>query len=250
MTRPTLFLLASTALAQPPAITEEAFQTRHAWILSNGLLRVSVLSGGGHIAEVRLLSSDPKKSVNPMRVPHYPTIDPHTYSPAKHDALYGDSAARWLMSGYMGHLLCFPSYGPPSEDEVRAGLGGHGEAAIVEWKKMKVEVSAGAVTLWYGADLLKTNFRVERAVTLQAGQRFVRVQEWVENLRPYDRPINWMQHATFGPPFVEAGKTAMDVSATRGQVSPGRAGPGSLKLGSEIAWPKGTAASKRRPRGA
>ncbi len=233
--------LATSLLAQaPPTIQDGRFQGRRAWVMSNGVIQVSVLAGGGHIGEIRLLSDDPKKSVNPMRVPHYPTIDPHEYNPAKHDAIYGDNSSRWLMSGYMGHLLCFPSYGPPSDEETRAGLGGHGEAPIVEWKKMKIENGAEGVTLWYGADLPKTNFRVERAITLARGAKSIRVREWVENMTAYDRPINWMQHATFGPPFIEPGKTAMDVSATRGQVSTGRPGALSLQPGSAVNWPSGT----------
>ena len=52
--------------------------------------------------------------------------------------------------------------------EARAGLGNHGEAAIVEWKKTRVEVDSDGVTLWYGADLPKTQYRVERAVSLPA----------------------------------------------------------------------------------
>ncbi len=198
------------------SVTEEIFQGRRAWVISNGWIRVSVLAGGGHLGEIRLLSSDPKKSVNPMRVPHYPTIEAYQYDPARHDAIYGDTPSRWLVSGYMGHLLCFPFYGPPSEEEARAGLGNHGEAAIVEWKKTKVELNAAGATLWYSAELPKTQFRVERAVTVPRGTRLVRVQEWVENLAPFDRPINWMEHATFGPPFAEPGKTILDVSATRG----------------------------------
>src|SRR3977135_2914151 len=94
----TLFL-AANLLAQTPTIQDGRFQGRRAWVMSNGLIQVSVLAGGGHIAEVRLLSNDPKASINPMRVPHYPTIDPHEYNPAKHDAIYGDNSGRWLMSG-------------------------------------------------------------------------------------------------------------------------------------------------------
>jgi catechol 2,3-dioxygenase-like lactoylglutathione lyase family enzyme len=220
------------------AVTEETFQGRRAWVLSNGWIRVSVLAGGGHLGEIRLLSSDPKLSINPMRVPHYPTIEPNQYDPARHDAVYSDTPARRLLSGYMGHLLCFPSYGPPSEEEARAGLGNHGEAAIVEWKKTKVEVNSAGVTLWYGADLPMTQFRVERAVTMPRGMRLIRVQEWVENLAPFDRPVNWMEHATFGPPFADPGKTALDVSATRGQVT-ARRPDGSLQPGSAIDWPHG-----------
>ena len=247
MRLPLFFLFGSLCFAQgrAPSITDGAYQGRRAWVLENGLIRVSILSGGGHIAETRLVTGDPKKDLNPMRVPHYPTIDPHTYVPSKHDAIYGGGPSRWLMSGYMGHLVCFPSYGPPSDAETKAGLGGHGEAPIVEWKKIAIEAKPDAVTLRYGADLRKTQFRMERAVTLRRGERHIRVEEWVENLTPYDRPINWMQHATFGPPFVEPGRTAMDASATRGLVSGGRAA--SLAPGSEVSWPRGKSATGGGP---
>lgn len=240
------FLLAILPLflaAQPvPSIKEDKFQGRPAWVLENGLVHVSILAGGGHIAEARLISADPRAAINPMRIPHYPTIDPHTYDPARHGSTYGDGPSRWLMSGYMGHLLCFPSYGPPSPDEAKAGLGGHGEAPISEWKRIRTEQSPERLTFHYGADLKKTQFRVERAVTILRGQRTVRVEEWVENLAPFDRPVNWMQHATFGPPFVEPGRTTMDLSGTRGQVSTGRSGSNSLTPGSEVNWPTGTGA--------
>ena len=64
----------------------------------------------------------------------------------------------------------------------------------------------------------------KRSVTLARGSRSARIEEWVENLTDFDRPINWMEHATFGPPFIQPGKTALDVSATNGQVAGGRPG--------------------------
>jgi catechol 2,3-dioxygenase-like lactoylglutathione lyase family enzyme len=91
-------------------VAEETFHGRRAWVLGNGAIRVSVLAGGGHLAEIRLLSDDPKKSVNPMRVPHYPTIEPFEYDLARHGSIYGVSSHSPLSNGYMGHLLCFPSY--------------------------------------------------------------------------------------------------------------------------------------------
>src|SRR3954470_19958694 len=94
------FLLLSCAAAafpQAPSISEETFHGRGAWVLQNGLIHVTVIAQGGHIAEMRLISDDPKKSVNPMLVPPDP-------QPA---------------GSYMGHLVCFPSYGPASPDEAR-----------------------------------------------------------------------------------------------------------------------------------
>jgi len=229
-------------MAQSVQLREEKLHGRAAWVIDNGVIRVALMRGGGHIGEVRFTSGDAKRIVNPMRVPHYPMIEPYEYDDAKHNATYGDTPHRWLHSGYMGHLLCFPFYGPPSsDDEVRAGLGNHGEAPVVEWRQLGVERSAESIALRYGAELPKTQFRVERTVTLRRGVKHVRVEEWVENLAAWDRPVNWMQHATFGPPFAEPGKMFLDVSATRGQVSGGRPENRSLQPGAEVTWPNGVA---------
>lgn len=200
------------------SVKEETFRGQPAWVLSNGLIRVIVMAQGGHLAEIRLISADPKVNLNPMLTPPEGEIS----------------------RGYMGHLLCFPSYGPASPDERAAGLTGHGEAGQVEWKKTKDEVRAEGVTFWYAAELPKTQFRVERTIKIPSGKRIVRVEESVENLAPYDRPINWMEHATVGAPFAEPGKTALDMSATRGQVSTGRREDPLLKPGTPVEWPRGT----------
>ncbi len=219
----------------------ENFHGRQGYVLENEKFRVTALRGGGHLAEIRFKSEDAKKSVNPMRVPHYQTIEPYQYVPSKHDALYSDSPHRWLSSGYMGHLLCFPSFGPPSsDDEVRNHLGNHGEAPIVEWKQHRVDYPPGEVKLWYSAELPKTQFRVERAVTVRAKESVVHVEEWVENLALFDRPVNWVQHATFGPPFAEPGKNVLDVSATKGEVGPSNSRTNSLQAGAAVVWPNGT----------
>jgi len=233
--------------AQEPAFRLEMFHGRQAYVLENGRIRASLLRGGGHIAEVRFLSDDEKKSVNPMRIPHYQTIEPYEYNPAKHDALFPDDSHRWLSSGYMGHLLCFPAFGPPSSaDEVRNQLGNHGEAPIVEWKMQRFEAGKDGVALWYGADLPKNQYRVDRKVTLPAGSAALYVEEWVENLLPFDRPINWVQHATFGPPFAEPANSFLDVSATKGQVDEDGSEQDSLKLGSPVEWPLGVDRNGRR----
>src|SRR5690349_14947451 len=98
----------SAEAAAATRISEEVFHGRRALVIQNDRMRVAVLPGGGFIADASLKSPDPHISVNPMRIPHYPTIDPDTYDPAKHGALYGTGIQRRLMSGYMGHFTCFP----------------------------------------------------------------------------------------------------------------------------------------------
>lgn len=226
-TFPIIFLLMSSSLLAAVSLTEEKFQGRPAWVLQNGVMRVAILSGGGHIAEVRQTTGDGRRDVNPMRVPHYPTIDPQTYNDARDNDQYGSDPHRWLSAGYMGHLLCFPWYGPPSSpEEIAAGLGNHGEAPIVAWQKSGGGVDGDVVTLRYGVDLPKMRYKIERIVTMKSGAPWVRVEESVTNLLPFDRPMQWMQHATFGPPFIEPGKSLLRISAVRGHRSGGELAAG------------------------
>jgi len=206
--------VASVATAQTPTVREEPnIYGRPGWVLENGNMRVGLLRGGGHIAEVRLISGNPRLSINPMFIP-----------------AAGD--------GYMGHLVCFPHYGPASADERAQGLRGHGEAGSVEWQQTRPpQIDAQGLTFFYGADLPKTHYKIERAVTLKAGETALRVEEWIENLAPYDRPYNRNQHATFGAPFVMQGRNMLDMSGTRGITDPVRTAGGKWSEGQLVQWP-------------
>ena len=211
-----MFALAVLPLpGQPASFSTAKFHGRDAYVLENARMRVSTLRGGGHIGEVRFKSPDPKKSVNPLRIAHYPTINPYEYDPAVHDALYGAGSNRYNQSGYMGHYTCFPNYGPPSPAEIQADLNNHGEAIRGEWKQEKVENQADAVTLRYSAALPRTQYRIGRGITLPADETVVYVEEWVENLARFDRPFAWVQHITFGAPFVEQGRNFVDAPVAR-----------------------------------
>jgi hypothetical protein len=172
---------------------------RDAYVLENGAVRVSALRGGGHLGEIRFLDGDASHTINPMRVPGYQTIEPYNFDATKDRALYQSA----FLAGYMGQLLCFPEFG------------GLPEAAIVEWKIADTEVRADAVALRYEADLPRTQFRVGRTITLPAQSSVIQVEEWAENLAPFGRPIHWVQHVTFGPPFAEPGKNNLDMPSAR-----------------------------------
>jgi hypothetical protein len=199
--------------AQTPAVREELnIHGRAGWIIENRSMRVALLRGGGHIAEVRLISANPRLSMNPMFIPQG--------------------------NGYMGHLVCFPHYGPASADERAQGLTGHGEAGSVEWQQTRPPRSdANSITFFYGADLPKTQYQIERAVTLRAGDNAVHVEEWIENLAPYDRPYNRNQHATFGAPFVTPGRNVLDMSGTRGMTDSTRTAGSKWAENRVFQWP-------------
>lgn len=206
-------LTATAAFAQAPTVREDPnIYGRPGWVLENGRVRVALLRGGGHIAELRLISTNPRLSINPMFMPQG--------------------------TGYMGHLVAFPHYGPASAEERAQGLSGHGEAGSVEWQQTRPpQIDAKSLTFFYGADLPKTQYKIERAVTLTAGESTVRVEEWIENLAPYDRPYNRNQHATFGAPFVTPGRNILDMSGTRGITDPKRTGGSKWAEGRLFQWP-------------
>jgi hypothetical protein len=208
-----LVFAATVASAQMATVREDAqIYGRPGWVLENGRIRVALLRGGGHIAEVRLISSNPRLSINPMFIPEG--------------------------NAYVGHLVCFPYFGPASEDEREQGLRGHGEAGAVDWQQTRApQIDANGITFFYGADLPKTQYKIERAVTLKAGESMVHVEEWIENLAPYDRPYNRNQHATFGAPFVTRARTVLDMSGTRGITDPKRTAGGKWAESSLFEWP-------------
>jgi hypothetical protein len=191
-------------------VSAEHLHGRRALVLQNSLMRIAVLPGGGFIGEVSLKSSDPLKNLNPMRVPHYQTIDPYTYDVRKHGARYGTGIQRRLMSGYMGHFTCFPQFAASSPAEFAADYGQHGEAIAVEWKR--VRAGSGA-DLALNARLPITQYAFDRNVRLLPDETVAYVTETATNLVRYDRPLQWVQHATFGPDFVEVGRNFADASA-------------------------------------
>jgi hypothetical protein len=207
--------LPAVAGAAPPTpatrIHEERLHGRRALVLRNARMRLAVLPGGGFIADAGLISSDPRVSVNPMRVPHYQTIDPHTYDLARHGGVYGTGIQRRLMSGYMGHFTCFPQFAASSPAEFAQDYGQHGELIAVEWSRR----AGAADELVMDAELPMTQYGFERRVVLPADETVAYVTETAENLVPYDRPAQWVQHTTFGPPFIAMGKTLAEGSVDR-----------------------------------
>jgi hypothetical protein len=191
-------------------VVEEQLHGRRAFVVQNGRMRLGVLPGGGFIGEARLVSPDPKKNVNVMRVPHYQTIDPFTYDMARHASLYGDGVQRRLMSGYMGHFTCFPHFAASSDAELAQDYGQHGELIMVEWRRQGASDDADLVLT---AELPMTHFSFERRVRMPADESVAYITETAENLLRFDRPASWTQHGAFGPPFMAVNSARAEASA-------------------------------------
>jgi hypothetical protein len=202
------------------------YRGRDAVSIENERLRVTVLHGGGHIAEI----FDKRRGVNPLWTPPWPSIEPTDYDRARH-AAYGGGADAQLLAGIMGHNLCLDIFGGPSAEEAAAGFPVHGEASVVRY-----DVHASQATLSAGATLPNASLRVERRIELHGDA--VRIRESVENLAAADRPVGWTQHVTLGPPFLQNGRTQFRTAATRSKVFERDFGTADyLQPGGEFDWP-------------
>jgi hypothetical protein len=223
-----LTVLPVLALSQ---IRSAKYHNRDVWQIENDRLRVSVTQVGAHIAEI-VLKDVP--GINPLWLQDRPTIDPTGYVPEKHEKLYGGGSSARLMSGIMGHNLCFPYWGDPSESEYQAGMTFHGETGVVRWKKLSERRQSNRLHLTLAAGLPESNTRFTRTLSLVAGEPVVYFENRAENMTALDRPVGWCEHVTVGPPFLKKGLTLFDASLTRGR----KIGDAS---GEEFRWPNGQA---------
>lgn len=205
------------------------FHNREAWQIENNALRVTVLKGGGHIAEVL----DKRTGANPLWIPPWPSIEPADYDPQR-DSSYGRNEESRLLCGIIGHNLCLDTFGPPSEEQVRLGISVHGEASIARYG---CEVDQTQLHL---CSLLKlSRLRVRRTIRLGDDAAIVHIRESVENLSSRSRPTAWTQHVSLGPPFLVAGETQFVINAQRSRVFE-KVGfdAGGLLRGADFDWPK------------
>jgi len=179
------------------------FMGRQASRLENDILRVTVLHGGGHVAEV----FDKRAGVSPLWIPHWPSMEPSEFEKKRPDWYGTDDEAR-LLAGIMGHNVCLDLFGGPSREEAAAGHTVHGEASVNQYD---VTESEGELTARLTLPL--SQLRFSRSIQLHG--EHVRIREAVENLTAMDRPLAWTQHVTLGPPFLDPASTLFKASITR-----------------------------------
>jgi hypothetical protein len=204
------------------------FQNREALQLETKALRVTVLRGGGHIAEIL----HKKTGTNPLWIPPWSSIEPSRYDAMLHPQ-YGLNEDGKLLSGIMGHSLCLDIFGSPSDEELSHGISVHGEASVVPY-----DGDVGDGQLCLSAVLPYSMLRITRVIRIDDDELHVRIRESVENLSAVDRPIAWTQHVTLGPPFLEAGATQLTIRPERSRVFESEGfDAGGLVRGVDFAWP-------------
>ena len=185
------------------------YEGRPAIELSSDRVKVLILPKGATIASILL--PDQPSAINPL------------WNPAS-----GRTGAG------LGHFLCVDGFGPPSSDEIKAGLPGHGEAVRQDF----VTEASGGGRLTLTANLPLTQEKVTRTYSVKGGEPVLYVTTRLESLVAFDRPLAWAEHATIGSPFLEAGVTAVDLSGTRSQTRPyEERRQNRLPSGVDFTWP-------------
>jgi len=208
------------------------FCGRHAVVLSNDALEVTVLPGGGHIASIRLAGWD----LNPLWKPPWPTVEPEDYGPLKHFT-YGTAEGR-LLASLAGHFLCLDHFGELSMAEIAAGGYFHGEAPNLTWEISEQGCDEDRAWLTYGLKLPEAGLAFKRRMVLKAAGTTVRFEEDVTNLRRRDVPLAYQQHVTLGPPFLKGGCTRLDLPGVQGHTFPRQQGSADrLQPDRDFYWP-------------
>ena len=139
----------------------------------------------------------------------------------------------------IGHFLALDGFGAPSDQERAAGMPFHGEASKQVAKVAASEESGPVRSLTLQIALPLAQETLTRRLEMRDGENVVYITSDLESAVAVDRPVSWAEHATIGPPFLERGKTVVDMPALNCRVRPFKPGPipGRLVYERDFRWP-------------
>lgn len=223
------------------ALTKTTWRNRPAFCLNNGVVQLTALTGGGHIADFRLL--DPTvSSVNSLWEAPWPTMDPGKFGSnlRKNVRKYGPAPVGEFLAAFTGHAVCVDYFGGPSEAEAAQGLALHGEAANSRWKLLerKRASAASQLSLSMGVRLPAAGLRFSRDLWLRPHESVVYFEETVTNERTQDHFFHWTQHVTLGAPLLHTDESVTALSGSRAVTWPhGYEGVSLVRDNQEFTWP-------------
>jgi hypothetical protein len=226
--------------AQSPAFAKTKWRGREAYCLNNGVVQLTTLTGGGHIAEFRLLDAT-GSNVNSLWEPPWATMDPDKFR-SSHVRKYGPKPVGKFLASFTGHAVCVDYFGKPSEAEAAQGLALHGEAASSRWKLLETKQSGTEARLSLGAHLPAAGLRLRRELCLRRNESVVYVDERLTNERAQDHFFHWTEHVTLGLPLLHPNESIVALPGTRAVTWPhGYEGASLVQDNREFAWPEATA---------
>jgi hypothetical protein len=192
------FLLSAFFAVSLVAQRSVTWEERPGLELANDKITLVVLPKGGAMVDLTLRDDPEKLSPlwNPIRMAREAGERPR----------FGDS---------LGHFLCVDGFGNVSAEERAAGMPGHGEAHTLPWDILSSGKQGKVLSVRFSVKLPLVQEALTRTLRLVDGEQVVYVESEIENLLAFDRPLCWAEHGTIGSPFLEPGKTVVDMSASR-----------------------------------
>ncbi len=198
------------------------------------MLDLVVLTGGGHIADVRFRPETGFPTDNILWEAPWKSIDPDRFH-ARDATSYGPPFVGKFLAGFTGHALCLDFFGAPSPEEITQGLALHGEAPVSRWTIRENQTK----TLSAAVGLPHAGLSLQRHIHTMPKESVIYFRETVENQRTVDRFFSWVQHATFGSPLLASGESAFFLSGSRAKTwALGYEGKPVLRDDAEFTWPR------------
>jgi len=196
--------------------------------LENEHLRVEVLAGkGADVTEIR----DKRTDVNVL------FEAPHQWYGADHPEVGVSDRDFAFLDRYPGGWQDALPMAGGGADAGGAPFAQHGESSIVPWSATITEDSAERAAVRFEVDLSRYPFRVERELSLAAGEPRLHVAETVTNRGEVELPYSWLQHIALGEPLVAPG-ARLAADCDRVLVDPDHDPPTRrLPKGATFEWP-------------
>jgi len=208
------------------------WKNRKALMLNTGSLQVTVLAGGGHIAELRITDAG-RRSPNLLWEAPWVTADPDSIELTRLAELYGGAPIGPFLAGYTGHILCLDTFGLPSPEDTARGIPLHGEASARMWELVPADDGCAM-----HVKLPVSQLEFSRTIRAAMGQSVLFVEECLTNTGPDAREVHWVQHVSLGAPLLSAGNSFLKASVDRCRSWPdGYEGRPVLPDNVDFAWP-------------
>ena len=174
------------------------FEGRESLVLSNDRISLTVVPEGGAMAAI-VLAADSEK-INPLWNPQWIAREAKVNPPT---------------NPYRGHFVCVDGFGPVSAEERAAGLAMHGEAYTLPWQVESYLKQGNTLSASFSVSLPMVQETLKRRYHVVDGENIVWVDSELTSHVGFDRPAFWGEHATVSAPFLEPGRVAVDMPASR-----------------------------------
>lgn len=213
------------------------WKNRDAIRISNEIVELIALRGGGHVAAFSFLGHRESLRVNALWEAPWETREPDETSAEELSSFYGAEEAAKFLASYTGHSLCLDYFGAPSVERRATGAGLHGEAGVLRWNWSDAAPHGVAYTCG-SVNLPLAGLAFEREIRLRDGEPVAFFCETVTNRNDAVHAFDWVQHVTFGPPLLTEGASVLIASADRGMTFPfGYEGHAMLDSDRMFDWP-------------